>query len=252
MIALTPPFAAEPSGPRHAGASPGPGRATEPRRPARAEWLGRLGYDAALAIQQRVHDRRVAAGVPDTLLLLEHDSTYTAGRAADRQHFLVAPDELERRGHAVRAAHRGGDVTWHGPGQLVAYPIVDLSSRRRDVHLYLRLLEDVLIATCDELGVAAWREEGRTGAWTAGGKIGAIGIRVARWVTMHGIALNVAPDLARFSAIVPCGLPGAGVTSIERETGRRLEVEAVAAVLARAFAGIFHVQFEDAVTGLPG
>jgi lipoate-protein ligase B len=250
MIAMTPPAAAGSPAHRRVAASLPLVPAAPVRRPARAAWLGRLDYDEALAMQQRIHALRVAGTVPDTLLLLEHDSTYTSGRAADPHHFLVPPEELERQGHAVRQTHRGGDVTWHGPGQLIAYPIVDLSTMGRDVHSYLRLLEDVLIRTCAESGVAAWREVGRTGAWTQGGKIGAIGIRVARWITMHGIALNVAPDLARFGAIVPCGLSGERVTSIELETGRRLQVPEVAATLARMFADVFHVEFEDSVTGL--
>lgn len=218
--------------------------AAEAIRTGRARWLGCVPYDDAEALQRALHAERLAGSIPDTLLLLEHPSTYTAGRAADAAHFLTSPDDLERAGHAVRRVTRGGDVTWHGPGQLVAYPIFDLSDGRRDIHRYLRMLEDVLITTCADLGVSAWREEGRTGAWTRGGKIGAIGVRVARWVTHHGTALNVAPDLARFDAIVPCGLADARVTSLERElAGAAPAVDEVARVQAGAFARVFGMEW---------
>ena len=231
------------------GAPGTPGTPGRTGRMGRARWLGRVAYDDALALQRQVHADRVEGLAPDTLLLLEHDSTYTAGRASDAAHFLISPHELMRAGHAVRETTRGGDVTWHGPGQLVAYPIVDLSDgrlgMRRDIHAYLRCLEDVLIGTCAEFGVDAWRENGRTGAWTRGGKIGAIGIRVARWVTHHGIALNVNPALSHFDAIVPCGLQGAAVTSIEVELARagRDELPTLAEV-ARTQAAMFARVFE--------
>lgn len=213
------------------------------RRPGRLLRLGRTTYDEALALQGDLHARRVAGAIPDTLLLLEHESTYTAGRAADPAHFLARPVELEAAGHAVRMTHRGGDVTWHGPGQLVSYPIFDLGDGRRDVHRYLRALEDVLCHVASRHGVTAWREPGRTGAWCEGGKIAAIGIRVARWVTMHGTAFNVAPDLARFEAIVPCGLAGAGVTSLLRETGHAPSLDEVARSHADAFAEVFSLDW---------
>ena len=208
------------------------------RRPGRVLWLGRTGYDEALALQLELHARRVAGEIPDTLLLLEHDSVYTSGRAADPAHFLTPPAALELQGHAVRATHRGGDVTWHGPGQVVCYAIIDLGDSRRDIHRYLRLLEEALIRVAASFGVAAHREPSRTGAWCAGGKIAAIGIRVSRWVTQHGTAFNVAPDLSRFQAIVPCGLHGADVTSLLRETGSAPSIEAAALEHARAFADV--------------
>ena len=216
-------------------------------REGRATWLGRLRYDDALAVQQDLHAERVAGRVPDTLLLLEHDSVYTSGRATDPAHFLVPRERLELEGHDVRETHRGGDVTWHGPGQLVAYPILFLGDGRRDVHRYLRALEEVLVRLSTRLGAPAWREEGRTGAWTSGGKIGAIGIRVARWVTLHGTAFNVAPDLERFGAVVPCGLHGAAVTSVERETGDAPGVEAVATTYAEEFSAVMSTTFPHGV-----
>ena len=224
----------------------GMGAPAMPDRPAIVRWCGRLGWDDALALQHEVHSRRVAGGVPDTLLLLEHDSVYTAGRASDPAHFLVSPSQLERDGHAVRQAQRGGDVTWHGPGQLVAYPIFLLDGERRDVHRYLRLLEDVLIRVSGRFGAPARREPGRTGAWCAGGKIASVGIRISRWVTLHGTAFNVAPDLARFAAIVPCGIRGAEPTSLLRETGRAPSIEEAAGAHADAFAQVFGLQFAGA------
>ena len=219
-----------------------PGRST---RPGLTLWLGRTTHDAAWSLQQETHARRVAGEAPDTLLLVEHDSVYTAGRASDPRSFRVAPAELEAAGHAVREVSRGGDVTWHGPGQLVAYPIIDISPRR-DLHHYLRALEDVLMATCADFGVAATRRPGLTGAWVGERKIASIGVRVVRWVTLHGTALNVAPDLSRFDAIVPCGIAGCEVTSIFRETGRAPDVREAAGSQARHFARVFGIEWQAA------
>ena len=221
-----------------------PGDAWTMTRPARVLRLGRIGHDEALSIQMDVHASRVAGLVPDTILLLEHDSVYTSGRGADPAHFLVPPEELLRRGHAVRETSRGGDVTWHGPGQVVAYPVFDLSDGRRDVHRYLRMLEDVLMDVAGRFGAPAARREGLTGAWCAGGKIGAIGIRVARWVTLHGTAFNVAPDMSRFDAIVPCGIRGASPTSLLRETGRAPSIDEAMDAHSSAFARVFALEIE--------
>lgn len=206
-------------------------------------WLGRTTHDEAVALQLELHARRASGDIPDTLLLLELESVYTAGRCADPAHFLVSPADLEASGHAVRIAHRGGEVTWHGPGQIVAYPILDLGDGRRDIHRYLRLLEDVLIDLSESFGASAFRREGRTGAWCAGGKVGAIGIHVSRWITLHGTAFNVAPDLARFDAIVACGQPDARATSLLRETGRAPSLEEAVRTHARSFARIFAIDW---------
>ncbi len=176
---------------------------------------GRVGYEPALAWQAAVMER-VRAGGPDALLLLEHDPVYTLGRGGD-----------PRFVHAAAAAHapvlrvgRGGQVTYHGPGQLVGYPILDLRRHRTDVHWYVRTLEDVLVEALARVGVAAGRVEGRTGVWIAGRrKIASIGVGIRRWVTWHGFALNVAPDLSGFERITPCGLVGVEMTSIAREGG---------------------------------
>jgi lipoyl(octanoyl) transferase len=202
-----------------------------------AQWLGRVGYDDAVALQERLVDGRRRGVEPDRLLLLEHPAVITLGRRADPCHVLADLRSLARRGIDVRPASRGGDVTYHGPGQLVGYPIVALPSSRRDAHRYLRDLESALIATAGDLGVAARRVPGRTGVWVGDAKLAAIGVRLAAgWITSHGFALNVAGDLAGFDAIVPCGIADAGVTTIERLVGRPLDVEQVAGVAARRVA----------------
>jgi lipoate-protein ligase B len=169
--------------------------------------LGRVAYDEALALQERLRDARLAGEIPDTLLLLEHPDVITLGTGASGAFVRLSEPDLERQGYAVRRTNRGGEVTWHGPGQLVGYPIVDLATRGRDLHRYLRALEDVLCGALADLGIPALRRDGYTGVWLdARRKIASIGVGVRRWVTMHGFALNVCCDLARFDAIVPCGL----------------------------------------------
>ena len=196
--------------------------------------LGRTPYAAALAIQKDAVRRRVAGESPDVLLFVEHPDVITLGKVAKREH-LVAP----RPGTEVVETDRGGDVTYHGPGQLVGYPIVDLQGLRRDVKWYLERLEDVLIQAAARMGVEAHRREGSTGAWAAGGKLAAIGVRVERWVTSHGFALNVSTDLGAFDQIIPCGLPDRRVTSIERETGRRVPLAEAREAVVEAFGRIF-------------
>jgi lipoyl(octanoyl) transferase len=179
---------------------------------------GRLDYRSGWDLQREVHRARVAGETGDTLLLLEHDSVYTAGRR-------TSAEERPTDGTAVIDVDRGGRITWHGPGQLVGYPVVALG-RPWDVVGYVRRLEKGLIGACAELGLATRRVEGRSGVWTTDGarKVAAIGVRVARGVTMHGFALNADPDLGPFSRIIACGLPDAGVTSLSRELGRPVGV----------------------------
>jgi lipoyl(octanoyl) transferase len=187
---------------------------------------GLVPYEEAWARQRELHARRVAGEGPDTLLLLEHPSVYTAGRRTEAH-------ERPFDGTPVIDVDRGGKITWHGPGQLVGYPIVALPDPV-DVVAYVRRLEDALIEVCAGFGLATGRVEGRSGVWVAadgpGGtdrperKVAAIGVRVARGVTMHGFALNCEPDLAAFGAIVPCGIPDAGVTSLSAELGRHVTV----------------------------
>jgi lipoyl(octanoyl) transferase len=201
--------------------------------------LGRTPYAAGLALQERLVAERQAGLIPDTLLLLEHDPVITLGRNARVENLLLPADALRARGLEVFEAGRGGDVTYHGPGQVVGYPILDLSPDRRDVHRYVRDLEEVLIRTCSDYGLAAGRVAGRTGCWVGEAKIGAIGVRIARWVTSHGFAFNVAGDLAPFSLIVPCGIRDRGVASLSLLLGREVPRPEVEEALARHMGAVF-------------
>ena len=198
-----------------------------PARPLQVRRLGRIGYAEGVALQERLVADRQAGRIPDTLLLLEHDPVFTLGRRARREHLLFAEEALRARGFEVFESGRGGDVTYHGPGQVVGYPILQLAPDRCDVHRYVRDLEEVLIRTCGDHGCAATRVPGMTGCWVGQEKVGAIGVRIARWVTSHGFALNVSNDLEPFRMIVPCGITGRGVTSLERVLGRAVEMEGV-------------------------
>jgi lipoyl(octanoyl) transferase len=195
-------------------------------------------YAEGLDLQVRLVAERQADRIPDTLLLLEHDPVFTLGRNARAEHVLFSPDALQARGFEVFETGRGGDVTYHGPGQVVAYPILHLAPDRCDVHAYVRDLEEVMIRACADYGVQACRIAGLTGAWVGDDKIGAIGVRIARWVTSHGLALNVTTDLAPFGLIVPCGIRGRGVTSLERRLERAVPTSDVAASLARHLADV--------------
>jgi lipoyl(octanoyl) transferase len=196
-------------------------------------WLGRIGYREAWDLQHRLADARAADRIGDQLLLLEHDPVLTLGRYADESHVLASPEELARRGIEVVRVERGGEVTYHGPGQLVAYPILGLSPRGLMLRPLVRALEGAMVDTCASFGVQADRRDGHPGCWCepAGPnprKIGALGIRVARGVTFHGIALNVSVDLADFDLIDPCGMPGVESTSIARELARGGDAAAAA------------------------
>lgn len=194
---------------------------------------GVVEYARALAWQEALVARRLAGG-PDTLLLLEHPPVYTLGRGADPRHL----GGVARGAVPVVRVGRGGEVTYHGPGQLVGYPIIDLRARRPDVHWYLRTLEEVLVGALADLGIAAGRVAGRTGVWVGGRKIASIGVGVRRWVTWHGFALNVGPDLGGFATITPCGLEGVEMTSVAREGGPA-DVAAVLPVVAARFRAMF-------------
>ena len=210
-----------------------PSRALDVRR------LGRVPYADGLALQERLVAERQAGRIPDTLLLLEHDPVFTLGRNARAEHVLFPEAELRARGFEIHETGRGGDVTYHGPGQVVGYPILDLAPDRCDVHRYVRDLEEVLIRTCADYGVAAVRVSGMTGAWVGDAKIAAIGVRIARWVTSHGFAFNVGGDIAPFGLIVPCGIRGRGVTSLERLLACAVPQERVMERLAAHVAAVF-------------
>jgi lipoyl(octanoyl) transferase len=189
--------------------------------------LGRVRYAEGLELQAILVRERQADQIPDTLLLLEHDPVFTLGQNAKKENVLAAPERLRALGFDVSETGRGGDVTYHGPGQLVAYPILQLADAQRDIHRYLRDLEEIMIRTCADSGLAAGRIDKLTGVWIGERKVGAIGVRVARWVTSHGLALNVNTDLSAFGHIVPCGLHGREVTSLALELGRPVPMDDV-------------------------
>jgi len=183
--------------------------------------LGLVEYDDGLSAQRLLVEARAAGLIPDTLLLLEHPRVVTLGRGAKAHNVLWTPEQLGARGFELFETDRGGDVTYHGPGQLVGYPILDLKPDRKDVRKYVASVEEVLIRTCSDFGVRADRVAGRVGIWTPSGKVAAIGVHISRWITSHGFALNVATDLRDFAAIVPCGISDAGVTSLKTLLGDR-------------------------------
>jgi lipoyl(octanoyl) transferase len=184
-------------------------------------------------------ERRQKHEIPDVLLFVEHPPTYTLGRSGKREHLLADPADLARLGASFIETDRGGDITFHGPGQIVGYPIVDLRRWVADVHAYLRALEDVLILALDRFGVPTGREAGFTGVWHRAGKLAAIGVRVSRWVTSHGFALNVTTDLDSFRRIVPCGISGRGVASMAVVLGAPVSIDPVRDELAESFGAVF-------------
>jgi lipoyl(octanoyl) transferase len=199
--------------------------------------LGRVRYGDAFALQQELVERRKRGEIPDQFLIVEHPHVVTMGRSGHDENVLAAPEILERTGIEFHRTDRGGDVTYHGPGQIVGYPIFDLREWKRDVVAYVRGLEQVLIDALAEFGIAADRVAGATGVWTPQGKIAAIGVHISRWVTSHGFALNVDTDLSYFRYIVPCGLTKP-VTSM-RALGCQAQRDQVVAAIARSFARVF-------------
>jgi len=222
-------------------------------RPLEVRRLGLMPYAEALALQRALVEDRRADRIPDTLLLVEHPHVLTLGVRGDggRSHILATADALASRGVEIHETGRGGDITYHGPGQLVGYPIIDLKPDRCDVHRYVRDLEDVLIRTASDYGVLAERVDGLTGVWVGREKLAAIGVRIARWVTSHGFALNVTTNLEHFSLNVPCGIAGKEVTSLERLTGRPVPMADVQAAVAQAFAAVFDRRIVERATAEP-
>jgi lipoyl(octanoyl) transferase len=204
--------------------------------------LGRVAYCEALELQRRHVALCKAGAIPDTLLLLEHPNVYTFGRNAKKEHLLVSKQYLTKMGAEVFETDRGGDITYHGPGQLVGYPILDLTRHQRDLAWYMRSLEEVFIRVAASLGIRAGRLNGLTGVWVGNEKLVAMGVHVSRWVTSHGFAFNVNTDLRYFDDIVPCGLRGRGVTSLEKLLGESVEVERVTQLVIENFGRVFGVE----------
>ncbi|MDE3152497.1 MAG: lipoyl(octanoyl) transferase LipB [Gemmatimonadota bacterium] len=228
-------------------------------------WVVRLGpmsYGSALELQRAAARGRISGEIPeDLLLLVEHPPVITLGRSTKDANLLVSPQLLAARGVELFEVERGGDVTFHGPGQLVGYPIVDLKRHRKDLHWYLRQVEEALIAALGDYGIPGERSAGYTGVWTGGGegvgrKIASIGVHARDWVTWHGFALNVSTDLTYFDLMVPCGISGVTMTSIERETGRQAPLKGVERAVAAAFGRVFALEprwvAADALASLPG
>jgi lipoate-protein ligase B len=226
----------------------------------KARWMGTHGYDDALALQRELHESRVMGDIPDTVLLLEHSSVITMGRRAVDSHVVSDEATLTAAGVDLRETDRGGEATYHGPGQLVVYPIVDLRALGLGPVTYVAALEQAIIDTLGVYLVEAHRVSGRTGIWVdgdgvdpgegnnpSGRKIAAIGVRISRGVAMHGLALNVSTDLSMFSHIVPCGMPGLDVTSIEAEQGAAPPVRVVGEELAGKLAVALGVHYDGAV-----
>lgn len=206
--------------------------------------LGLVKYGDALDLQKRLVEDRKAGRIPDQLLLLQHPPVITLGvKSKDaRANVLASPEDLERDGVEIFETGRGGDVTFHGPGQLVGYPILDLNPDRRDVHRYVRDLEEALIRTAAAFGVTAGRQPGLTGVWVGDTKLAAIGVRIARWITSHGFALNVSTDLDAFNLIVPCGITDKGVTSLAKLINKPVSMADVENAVIARMAEIFDRQ----------
>jgi len=204
--------------------------------------IRRTKYADAWVLQQRILALRQSAALEDILLLTEHEHVYTFGKGSDDNHLLASEEELKADGTDVFHVDRGGDVTYHGPGQIVGYPILDLNNYFLDVHRYLRSIEEVIIQTLVKFGISAGREKEMTGVWVQGEKIAAIGVKVSRWVTMHGFALNVNSNLAKFNRIIPCGIFHKGVTSMQRVLGKEIPFQSVQKSLADSFADVFGCQ----------
>ena len=204
--------------------------------------LGRTSYAEALELQRSLARDRIAGVISqDVLLLVEHPPVVTLGRSSKGKHMLASPEFLASKGVELFEVERGGDVTFHGPGQLVGYPIIDLKRHKQDLHWYLRQLERMLIEVLASYGITAEQSKGLTGVWTGGRKIASIGVHARDWVTWHGFALNVTTDLSYFDLIVPCGIDGVQMTSMARELGAQSEAEEVGQRVTEVFAAAFEL-----------
>ena len=201
--------------------------------------LGLVDYQEAWEIQKSLFEKRLNNEIPDTLLLLEHPHTYTLGKSANKENLISDDDYLKEKGIAVYDIDRGGDITYHGPGQIVGYTIFDLKNWKQDTNLFLRSIEEVIIKTCSDYGLQTSRMEKHTGVWIDDRKICAIGIKVSRWITMHGFALNVNTDLDLFNGIIPCGITDKGVTSLQKELDKKFVIKEVKQTILNNVINVF-------------
>jgi lipoyl(octanoyl) transferase len=202
--------------------------------------LGIIDYQKAWDLQRNLFEKRLSKEIEDTLLLLEHPHTYTFGRSADKSNLLFSNAELEKKNIALYDIDRGGDITYHGPGQIVGYAILDLAKWEKDTHKYLRSLEEVIIQTLDEFNIKAERDNEHTGVWVNDKKICAIGIKVSRWITMHGFAFNINTDMDFFNGIIPCGIKEKGVTSLSKIKREEIYINDVKEIIVQKFRTIFN------------
>lgn len=202
--------------------------------------LGEQAYQPVWDFQRRLQQLRIAREIPDTLIFVEHRPVYTVGKNGSDLHVIASPQFLKRRGIEVIHVDRGGDVTYHGPGQLVGYPIFDLRNHRKSISWYMRTLEALFIETLNDRGIRAERQEGYTGVWVGEEKLVAMGVRISRWVTMHGFAMNVNTDLTHFEGIIPCGIFHRNVTSLQKILGHPLDMQEVKSAVLASFKKFFH------------
>ncbi len=201
--------------------------------------LGLVDYKEAWDLQKKIFELRRGNQIPDTFFMLQHPHTYTLGKVADKSNLLSSEEQLKDARVSVYEIDRGGDITYHGPGQIVGYPIISLSGWKEDTHLYLRSLEEIIIQTLSSYGIESGRNPKYTGVWIGDRKIAAIGIKVSRWITMHGFAFNINTDLSFFNGIIPCGIKEKEVTSLQKELGREIDIEEVKNILLEKFTEVF-------------
>lgn len=200
---------------------------------------GFIDYDKAWKLQKAIFDKRLKGEIEDIFLMLEHPNTYTLGKVAKKEHLVGNEDYLKENEFTIYEIDRGGDITYHGPGQIVGYPIINLELWKKDTHQYLRALEEIIMLTCSDYGLKTERNEKYTGVWIEDRKIAAIGIKVSRWITMHGFAFNINTNLNHFNGIIPCGIKDKDVTSLQREFKRNFEISEVKELLLKHFSEIF-------------
>ncbi len=209
--------------------------------------LGLIDYESAWNLQKKIHLFKQQNKFEDILITLQHKPVYTLGKTGDRNHILISDKEMKSRGISYYEIDRGGDITYHGPGQLVVYPIFDLNNHYKDTHRFLRDLEDTVIRTLMEYDIEGYREEEFTGVWVEGKKICAIGINVSRWITMHGLAFNINNDLSYFDKIIPCGIFHKGVNSLSEIKGSQIDIVQLTKILLSKFAIIFNLSQIEAI-----